>query len=839
MEILSCIAIQALEGGGGGGGAILVGYITKGSAFPTQRPDGSPLKVEDYVKVAPDTPAGDFPFTISGITFETRKDKAIYLGSNRWMLDAGAVQFTNETPTANKTAESLNENGTTQAQVNLQVANIIGRKKTLSVSDKTNLIDALNFAWQELKKAGYDFELSNSDTDNIREIVLTVRDYDNNEIYSKTLGNFVLEGRKIAGCDLADDITPQEIQNAIKNLTATLTNKTIDADDNDILNLETDNFKTGVIKTQADTTTGGSNTTLLTEKATIDLHNTAGHSLNLSLTGKVLQIQLKDKLNNVLDTQNVDIEYVKNISWDNTTPKLVLTKSDNTTIDVELTKAVITDKTQTLTNKILDIDNNTMSNVEVDNFKSTALAQSTDDVRNYTSSTDTKLTTEKFLQKALQNIFTPQNNTDAVNKEYVDTLLEELTGKVMKFKGFIGTTAPTGTTAEGSLWYESATLPTTFPINVKTYTNGQWSTTTTEYTPSTMDLWSNLNDSKGYYWFGNEWNLIDEAVRTDDITITKNQNGELTFKTKTSADKGKAWVVDTNGNFVLKYVLTETDNTTIQLNANEQIEVKDSGITRAKLNTNVADGTTIELDGINGLQVKDNGITKEKINNNVIDNSTIGKTTTGELEVKDTGITNGKLATDIKVGSLALLTTTEKANVVGAINELDDKKLNKLTSTGTSVYSHTSTTQGEMAVKTSMSTTAQDTNLLTEKGTKDYVDSKVRYVHTVVRYNNDNFDYPMGWFKVINNKATMTIDDFKQWFTDNNYNSAAKSWYWCGGCCGTTSVRNSADTGTAYVGKVVSGVYYVPAEDSFYFKGDYNATVTILYSRIKIISEQI
>lgn len=39
----------------------------------------------------------------------------------------------------------------------------------------------------------------------------------------------------------------------------------------------------------------------------------------------------------------------------------------------------------------------------------------------------------------------------------------------------------------------------------------------------------------------------------------------------------------------------------------------------------------------------------------------------------DGAITNAKLATDVKVGSLATLTTTAKASVVGAINEVNAK----------------------------------------------------------------------------------------------------------------------------------------------------------------------
>lgn len=40
-------------------------------------------------------------------------------------------------------------------------------------------------------------------------------------------------------------------------------------------------------------------------------------------------------------------------------------------------------------------------------------------------------------------------------------------------------------------------------------------------------------------------------------------------------------------------------------------------------------------------------------------------------EIPDNSLTNAKLGTDIKIGSLATLTTTEKSNVVGAINEID------------------------------------------------------------------------------------------------------------------------------------------------------------------------
>jgi hypothetical protein len=48
----------------------------------------------------------------------------------------------------------------------------------------------------------------------------------------------------------------------------------------------------------------------------------------------------------------------------------------------------------------------------------------------------------------------------------------------------------------------------------------------------------------------------------------------------------------------------------------------------------------------------------------------INEVKTGLGAVADGYVTNAKLATDVKVGSLAALTTTEKASVVGAINEV-------------------------------------------------------------------------------------------------------------------------------------------------------------------------
>lgn len=379
-ETLSLLAMQALNGGGGGGNTpIMVGVVSNGDSMPTHRPDGSPFVLGDFVRAKT---TATFPFTVSGLTFNSVKDTAVWMGTE-WQMNTTAFQYTSETPLKTKATESLSGNADYQSNANIEFVNIIGKNQTLDVASKTNIIEALNYVWVECKKAGYTFTITETDNDSLRSIVFNVKDKDNNVLINKTLADFVLKTRKVAGLDLVDDITAQEIQDAIKDLTATLTHKTISADDNIITELETDNFKNGVILTVANTGTGGTDTTLLTEKATIDLFDKAGHSLGLSLSGKVLTIQLKDNDNNVLDTKTVDIEFIKSITWDDTTSKLTLTKSDDTTSEVELTKVVITDKAQTLTNKTVDVDDNTVSNIETDNFKASALAQSTDNVRDY------------------------------------------------------------------------------------------------------------------------------------------------------------------------------------------------------------------------------------------------------------------------------------------------------------------------------------------------------------------------------------------------------------------------------------------------------------------------
>jgi hypothetical protein len=98
------------------------------------------------------------------------------------------------------------------------------------------------------------------------------------------------------------------------------------------------------------------------------------------------------------------------------------------------------------------------------------------------------------------------------------------------FKGFISTTEPTAGLREGNLWYQPASAETTpdatFPWAVKTYTNGAWSTTTTDYTPIALHLWDNLDNGDGYYFFGSAWHIIDATFTIDQTYSATSQNAQ-------------------------------------------------------------------------------------------------------------------------------------------------------------------------------------------------------------------------------------------------------------------------------------------------------------------------
>jgi hypothetical protein len=125
------------------------------------------------------------------------------------------------------------------------------------------------------------------------------------------------------------------------NATQTLTNKTIDADDNTITDLETDNFKSGVIVTSVAEAATASDTAIPTEKAVRDL------------------------------------------------------------VDGAVDGMVTVDGTQTLTNKTIDGDDNTIQDLALGVFKSGVVVDSTAGIAAPSSASDSKIATEKAISTKL------------------------------------------------------------------------------------------------------------------------------------------------------------------------------------------------------------------------------------------------------------------------------------------------------------------------------------------------------------------------------------------------------------------------------------------------------
>ena len=115
---------------------------------------------------------------------------------------------------------------------------------TLKLLDKNeNVIDikSVDLPLEELVISG-SYDATN------KKIVLTLKSGQTIEIpVANLLAGLVNATRQVGSNDLSDDITPTQLFNDIKDLTGAMTNKSIDADDNDVSNLTVDNFKTGVI----------------------------------------------------------------------------------------------------------------------------------------------------------------------------------------------------------------------------------------------------------------------------------------------------------------------------------------------------------------------------------------------------------------------------------------------------------------------------------------------------------------------------------------------------------------------------------------------------------------
>ena len=163
------------------------------------------------------------------------------------------------------------------------------------------------------------------------------------------------------------------------NATQTLTNKTIDADDNTISDLQTSNFKSGVMQTTVRAVSSASDTTIASEKA----------------------------------------------------------------VASAIANFITASTTDTLTNKTIDGDDNTIQDLELGVFKSGVVVNSTTGIAAVSSASDNKVATEKAIATKLATKvekFTAQNTaltatsgvctwtiTNAINSADVQVVLYDVT----------------------------------------------------------------------------------------------------------------------------------------------------------------------------------------------------------------------------------------------------------------------------------------------------------------------------------------------------------------------------------------------------------------------------
>lgn len=485
-------------------GGILVATVKQGDTMPTQRPDGTDLQNEDYVKPQP---TATFPFTIDGVTFDNKFTKAIYF-NNAWIIDAGLIQDTSETPVVDKTVESIDGTATTQKAINTQVADIIGKDKTIEVDDKDTLIDAVNWLNDNKvtkKRLRIDAEHNVIDDDNnivtIEDIVKFISEPAYLPYFQVEESIFFFGGMHNGNLFRFVGVAYEEEDIGMKNLVEINYGAFIDV---------TQHGKASLTKARGEMVSYKISSLSNWEEEEKEKYR---YPERVYPSAQAVVDYVDEHASKLYEIEN-SIEYGGAMI-----PKFV--KDDIIAIADYLAKGInvtIKDKYNAYYSVIrADHLNDGEYEIEHEYYDGKSIV--------WTYMTDGDAITYKMVEPIL--VDKEYDALETVNKTVIGAINELNSIETYQFKGYVSMTEPTGTLKEGELWYLGDEMPTTFPINVKEYKNGAWSALVVQYTPTSLDLWADLENKHGYYWFGNAWNLIDIDIEVDNETIDFNDAGQI------------------------------------------------------------------------------------------------------------------------------------------------------------------------------------------------------------------------------------------------------------------------------------------------------------------------